>query len=154
MVGQTITMTSGIPATMTNSTAAFIGGFASGSADVFLDNIMWSCSAYRQAELSGINTAHASGNSVDFLNAVGLTDPVACYTSEGDTVLAVRDSCGGGTYDGGGGIFNTGTLTVKNASRICGNFAPIGYGADVYNLGELYLSPDSEICLLYGDDPI
>jgi len=47
----------------------------------------------------------------------------------------------------GGGIFNKlyGTVTVENSSTIIGNFAPVGFGADVYNLGVLHLDSSSKI---------
>jgi hypothetical protein len=49
----------------------------------------------------------------------------------------------------GGGIFNDGTVTVENSSRITGNTA-LAAGADVYNLGVLYLDSTSTIGILVG----
>jgi predicted outer membrane repeat protein len=52
----------------------------------------------------------------------------------------------------GGGIFiGGGSVTVKNSSSITGNTAPAGYGADVYNLGVLYLDSTSTIGILDGN---
>jgi predicted outer membrane repeat protein len=49
----------------------------------------------------------------------------------------------------GGGIWNWhNALTVENSSDITGNIAPVGFGADVYNLGVLYLDNTSTIGLL------
>jgi hypothetical protein len=56
------------------------------------------------------------------------------------------------TYSGGG-IYDSvyGTATVKNSSSITGNTAPAGFGADVYNLGVLYLDSTSIIGILDGN---
>jgi hypothetical protein len=55
----------------------------------------------------------------------------------------------------GGGIFNNnGTLTVKNSTTITGNSAPLGFGADVYNQGVLYLDSISTIGILDGNSAI
>jgi hypothetical protein len=43
------------------------------------------------------------------------------------------------------------TLTVKNVSIITGNTAPDGFGADVYNLGVLYLDSTSNIGIFDGN---
>jgi hypothetical protein len=43
-----------------------------------------------------------------------------------------------------------GTVTVKNSSSITGNSAPVGFGADVYNQGVLYLDSSSKIGILNG----
>src|SRR5260370_1109854 len=55
----------------------------------------------------------------------------------------------------GGGIYNTNsfsaTVTVENSSTITGNTAPVGFGADVYNLGVLYLDASSIIGILDGN---
>jgi uncharacterized protein (TIGR03118 family) len=52
----------------------------------------------------------------------------------------------------GGGIYNTagGTVTVKNSSRIQGNTVN-GFGADVYNLGVLYLDYTSTVGIRDGN---
>jgi hypothetical protein len=54
----------------------------------------------------------------------------------------------------GGGIFNDasgGTVTVENSSRITGNTAPVGFGADVYNGSLVYLDASSIIGILDGN---
>ncbi len=55
----------------------------------------------------------------------------------------------------GGGIYNTNsfsaTVTVENSSTITGNTAPVGFGADVYNLGVLYLDASSIIGIPDGN---
>jgi hypothetical protein len=59
---------------------------------------------------------------------------------------------GNSATEGGGGIWSgVGTLTVKNSSSITGNTAPAGFGADVYNLGVLYLDSTSTIGVLDGN---
>jgi predicted outer membrane repeat protein len=56
---------------------------------------------------------------------------------------------GGGIYIAGGSN-GYGTVTVKNSSSITGNTAPAGAGADVYDLGVLYLDSTSTIGVLDG----
>jgi len=45
-------------------------------------------------------------------------------------------------------------VTVKNSSSITGNTAPVGFGADVYNLGVLYLDSTSIIGILDGNPAV
>ncbi len=57
----------------------------------------------------------------------------------------------------GGGIYYTsgyGTVTIKNSSSITANTAPVGSGADVYNLGTLYLDSTSTIGILDGNPAV
>jgi predicted outer membrane repeat protein len=54
---------------------------------------------------------------------------------------------GGGIFIGGSSV----TVTVKNSSSITGNTAPVGFGADVYNLGVLYTDSTSTIGILDGN---
>jgi hypothetical protein len=61
---------------------------------------------------------------------------------------------GNSATSAGGGIYNTGTATVKNSSSITGNTAPVGFGADVYNLGMLYLDSTSTIGILDGNPAV
>ena len=49
---------------------------------------------------------------------------------------------------------NYGTVTVKNSSSITGNTAPVGFGADVYNQGVLYLDSSSTIGILDGNPAV
>jgi hypothetical protein len=58
----------------------------------------------------------------------------------------VATSAGGGIYLG-----NVGPVTIQNDSMITGNTAPLGFGADVYNLGTLYLDSTSTIDVLDGN---
>lgn len=51
----------------------------------------------------------------------------------------------------GSGIYNAGTVTVRDTSTICGNSAPAGFDTDVYNLGVLYKDGTSMICKLDGN---
>jgi hypothetical protein len=45
-------------------------------------------------------------------------------------------------------------VTVNNSSSITGNSAPVGFGADVYNQGVLYLDATSIIGILDGNPAI
>ncbi len=60
---------------------------------------------------------------------------------------------GNSASQAGGGIYiaSSGTVTVEHYSSITGNIAPAGYGADVYNLGVLYLDSTSTIGILDGN---
>jgi hypothetical protein len=58
----------------------------------------------------------------------------------------VATSAGGGIYIG-----NVGPVTIQNDSMITGNTAPLGLGADVYNLGVLYLDSTSTLGILDGN---
>jgi predicted outer membrane repeat protein len=65
---------------------------------------------------------------------------------------------GNSAASAGGGIYNTNnvsaTVTVKNSSSITGNTAPVGFGADVFNNGVLYLDSTSIIGILDGNPAI
>jgi hypothetical protein len=59
---------------------------------------------------------------------------------------------GNSAFEGGGisiGVY--GTVTIQNDSLITGNTAPLGFGADVYNQGVLYLDSTSMIGILDGN---
>ena len=60
----------------------------------------------------------------------------------------VGSSAGGGIYVNG-----PGTVTIENSSTITGNTSPVGFGADVYNLGVLHLDAGSIIGILDGNPP-
>jgi hypothetical protein len=93
-----------------------------------------------------------SGNSANFGGAIdnefGAMLTVSGSTVGGSTPMAanVASSAGGGIYNANGA-----TLTVTNSSTITGNTAPVGFGADVYNLGVLYLDATSVIGILDGN---
>jgi len=46
------------------------------------------------------------------------------------------------------------SVTVKNSSSISGNTAPVGFGADAYNLGVLDLDNTSTIGTLDGNPAV
>lgn len=54
-----------------------------------------------------------------------------------------RSTAGRGGRGGGGGIYNTGTLILRGATRIRGNFAPSGGGVD--NRGTMQMNGSSAI---------
>ena len=65
-------------------------------------------------------------------------------TVDGSTIsYNTASTAGGGIYisNFAGGV--GGTVTVKNSSTIVNNSAPVGFGADVYNLGTLYVDSSS-----------
>jgi hypothetical protein len=59
-------------------------------------------------------------------------------------------SAGGGIYNSAPSPRFSSIVTVENLSSIIGNTAPAGFGADVYNLGVLYLDNTSTIGVLDG----
>jgi hypothetical protein len=61
----------------------------------------------------------------------------------------IATSAGGGIYTSG-----YGSVTIKNDSMITGDTAPLGFGADVYNLGVLYLDSTSTIGILDGNPAV
>ena len=104
--------------------------------------------------LSG-NTAYQGGGI--YMAYGGVAGGPSTLTIDGSTLgpatvngVAVPGNTATGA---GGGIFITtnATATVKNSSTITGNAAPAGYGADVYNLGKLYVDSTS-INMLGIDD--
>jgi len=76
--------------------------------------------------------------------------------NDGGTVTVSHSTLSGNTADvnfgRGGGIYNNGEVTVENFSSVTGNTAS-DLGADVYNLGVLYLDSSSEIGILDGNPP-
>jgi hypothetical protein len=75
------------------------------------------------------------------------------YVTGGTLTLSKSTLSGNSAALAGGGIFiaRPGTVTVKNSSSITGNTAPIGVGADIDNLGVLYLDRSSTIGVLDGN---
>ena len=78
------------------------------------------------------------------------------YNSYGTVTVSRSTLSGNSATIAGGGIFNSssGTLTVSHSSTICGNSAPVGFGADLYNLGYLFQDTSSMICILDGNPAI
>ena len=73
--------------------------------------------------------------------------------NHGTLTLSGCTVSGNAAYYEGGGIFSDGTVTVGNSSSITGNKATLAdaLGADVYNLGVLYLDSTSTIGILDGN---
>ena len=78
------------------------------------------------------------------------------YNSNGTVTVSGSTLSANFASSGGGGIYNYsgGTVTVENSSSIIGNTAPAGFGADVDNLGVLYLDSTSTIGVLDGNAAI
>jgi hypothetical protein len=81
------------------------------------------------------------------LPALGILTP-AVVTLSGSTVSGNSARSVGGIDNNGG------TLTVSNFSTVAGNSADFGSGADVLNLGVLYLDSSSTIGILDGNPAI
>jgi uncharacterized protein (TIGR03118 family) len=123
-----------------------------------------------------VSNSTLSGNSATFDGGGIYNDAGTLTVSNGSTLFGNSASYGGGIYNdfagtltvsgctisgytasqAGGGIYNgnAGTATVEISSSITGNTAPAGYGADVYNLGVLYLDSTSTIGTLDGNPPL
>jgi hypothetical protein len=99
----------------------------------------WDTLTLTDCTLSG-NTAGYSGGGIYNPGSVSIS---ACAIS--DNTAAFR----------GGGIDNDfGTMTVEDSTVIVGNHAPVGFGADVYNLGVLNLDGSSSDGILNGHPAI
>jgi predicted outer membrane repeat protein len=99
-----------------------------------------------------VSGSYVSGNSA--FQGGGIYNYHGVLTVSGSNLtLNVASTSGGGIYisPSSGG---PGTVTVENSSSITGNTAPLGYGADVYNLGVLYLASTSIIGILDGNPAI
>jgi len=106
----------------TGNTAAFSGGGIWSSGMLTLSN----CSL-------ASNSAQYGGGLYIFLGVGTISD---CTVSGNSASVA------------GGGIFNQiyGSLYVTDGSTVCGNTAPLG--ADLYNLGTVFISSDSDVCII------
>jgi hypothetical protein len=87
-----------------------------------------------------------SGNSA--FKGGGISSDVGPLTVSGCTLS------GNSATTAGAGVYNAGTATVQNSSIITGNTAPVGFGADVYNQGVLYLDSTSTIGILDGNPAV
>ncbi|HBI44522.1 MAG TPA: hypothetical protein DDY78_16975 [Planctomycetales bacterium] len=105
-----------------------------------------------------------SGGGHDSLTVSGCTlsgnsaaDGGGIYVYGGTVTVSGSTLSGNTAKYGGGGIdnqSNMGTVTVENSSTITGNTAHTGLGADVYNLGVLYLDSTSIIGILDGNPAV
>jgi hypothetical protein len=94
-----------------------------------------------------VSNSTLTGNSASYGGGI---NNQGTLTVSGSTLSGnVATSAGGGIYN-----YVTGTATVKNSSSITGNTARVGFGADVYNSGVLYLDASSIIGILDGNPPV
>jgi hypothetical protein len=106
----------------------------------------------------GLASATVSGC---FLSGNTATFGGGIYNLAGAVTVSGSTLSGNSAAQAGGGIYNAnsilgpytyqGTLTVSNFSTITGNSAPVGFGADVYNLAVMYLDSSSVIGILDGN---
>jgi predicted outer membrane repeat protein len=114
----------------------------------------------------GIYTALGFGGNTAMLTNTTLTGNTAVvagggiYVTGGTLTLSGSTLSGNfvtgsflGNSNGGGGIFNgaAGTVIVKNFSKITGNTASVGHGADAENQGVLDLDSSSIIAIFDGN---
>lgn len=107
---------------LTGNTAANFGGGIWSSVMLTLSN----------SSLAG-NSAQYGGGLEIFLGVGTISD---CTVSNNSASVA------------GGGIYNEiyGSLYVTDGSTVCGNTAPLG--ADLYNLNFVFISSDSDVCII------
>jgi hypothetical protein len=91
-----------------------------------------------------VSSSTLSSNSAQYGGSI--FNGSAALTISGSTL-----SGNSAAYEGGGIYNGSGTVTVENSSSISGNTAPVGFGADVYNYGVLYLDSTSTIGVLDGN---
>jgi hypothetical protein len=112
---------------------------------------------YNNAGTVVIRNSSLSGNAADGSVVYG----GAIYNDSGTVTISHStisgNSAGGSIDDGaalaeGGGIYNSGTVTLEDFSSIAGNGAD--FGPDVFNLGTIFLDGTSTIGALYGDSAI
>jgi hypothetical protein len=118
--------------TLSNNSAAYGGGILTGQ------GLTGQTATVTNSTLTG-NTAAFTGGGIDVL---------------GGTLTLNNSSLSGNTAaQEGGGIYtrSAGTVFVKNSSKMTGNTAPAGFGADVYNLGVMDLDVSSMIGILDGN---
>ncbi len=100
-----------------------------------------------------INGSTLSGNSAigPYGEGGGIYNYHGVLTVSGSTLSGnVAASSGGGIYVH---VAFSATVTVKNSSSITGNTAPVGFGADVYNLGVLHWDGTGTLGILDGNLP-
>jgi hypothetical protein len=101
--------------------------------------------------LSGCTLAHNSASWGGGIFLVNYTTATISGCVVGPAIVGGILLQGNSAQQGGGIYVSGGTLTVKNSSTITGNTAPAGQGADVYNLGTVYLDASSIISILDGN---
>jgi predicted outer membrane repeat protein len=156
--------------TMMITGSALSGNFASNSGGGIYNSLL-----YNTTSLLTVSSTTLSGNSAS--DGGGIYAGAGTVNLGSGTYFSTNSAtCGGGIYcyhgiltlsgatmsdnvaaNKGGGIYVTGgvnpygTVTVNNDSQIINNTAPAGSGADVYNLGVLYLDNTSIIGILDGN---
>lgn len=81
------------------------------------------------------NSANSYGGAIDVF--------VGALTIDDSSLTNNAAFAGGGIYNSSLGHYGTPTVTVQNSSGISGNTSPAGQGADVYNLGVIYVDGTS-----------
>jgi predicted outer membrane repeat protein len=134
---------------LSSNSATYGGGiFNNGTLTVNSSIISGNSASKNGGGIANVNTLTVSDSTLSGNSAAqggGIASFVGTVTVSGCTL-----SSNSATVSGGG-IYNRATLTVKNTSSITGNTAPVGFGADVYNLSVLYLDSTSTIGLLDGN---
>jgi predicted outer membrane repeat protein len=163
------------PISITNCTLSNNTASDSGGGIYFMTNVYYSSFTATVSGTTLSNNSAVKGGAI-YCSGPGLT----LKLDGGNTLTGNSATYGGGIYvysgaltvsgskvggstamdanvasSAGGGIYvNTyGTVTVNNSSTITGNTAPVGFGADVYNLGVLHLDVSSIIGILDGNLP-
>jgi hypothetical protein len=135
--------------TLTVSDTTLLANSATYGGGIFIDS-----GGFRHGLASAtVSGCSLSGNTATFGGGI--------YNLSGTVTVSGSTLSGNSATQAGGGIYNAtsilgpytyqGILTVSNFCTISGNSAPVGFGADVYNLGVMYLDSSSVIGILDGN---
>jgi len=129
--------------TMTISDCSVSGGYAPGGGGI-----------YNAGSLTVTNSTISGNHAWDgggiYNHGAAILSGCAIY---GNTAEAFYGGDGAYEQRTGGGIYNDGTLTIKDASHVYANYYS-DLGDDVLNLGVLYLDSTSTIGVWDGNAPI
>ncbi len=132
--------------TVTISNSTISGNYAEGVGGGILNNS-------GTVTISHSTISSNSANDGGGINNDSGTVTISHSAISGNTAYAFIDDDGDAYGGDGGGIYNSGTVTVENSSSITGNGAG-DLGPDVYNPGTLYLDGTSTNGVLDGSSAI
>jgi hypothetical protein len=129
------------------SSGGGIGNFGTGTVSVIGSTMTGNSASNNGGGIFNQGTLTVSGSTLTG-NSAGL-DGGGIWNGYYATATVSGSTVSGNSAAQGGGIWNWhNVLTIENSSSITGNTAPVGFGADVYNLGVLYVDASSTIGIL------
>lgn len=147
--------------TLTVISSTLSGNFSSGGGGGGIANMGTGIATVTGSTVTG-NSCSNNGGGIFDQGTLMLSDSTLSGNSAGNdggglwvgfyaTATVSGTTVTGNSAAQGGGIWNWhNTVTLENFSNITGNTAPIGLGADVYNLGIVHLDGTSSIGVLDG----